>query len=773
MKKLLPFLLMFFCAATAGAQTAPEGGNIPIGAWRTHFSYARVQEVAIAGSRVYAASEGGFFYYDKDHNEIAVLGPQKGFSDGGVSALGWQEETKRLLIGYRNGNIDLLQESKITTISSIRTAQFRGSKAIHAVAFRGDSALVATDYGISIINLAQARLLDSYLNLGADGQRLVVHDVAVLNDTLYAATDSGLIANRLSPSINLNDFRTWRRFGPEEGVPQSGTHFIEVLAQQLWVANQQGGLYRKQGSELLKISFGDTIEVVDLQSGRKGDALTITGKDAVYRYSIQEGSASTLRHELIKSPFTAVEDADGTYWIGDGFNGLLTTLEGGLSRRNPGGPLYDAVTALQYANGQVVALFGGDSEFGAPAGTKGFSTFASGTGWVNYHPQQRAGSNPMPDVQDLRAAAYSDKTNSWYFASYSDGLLVWQPQENQFKLWGLNTAGVSFAEAVGYPGKVLLSGVAVDGEGNVWMSSYGSRRPLHRFRPADDNWQAYLEGNYAASQARQLIIPFTNDVWLRLDPQVLNASGILVFNPAKQPTNRLLISRGGEGGLVSDKVSALQEDLEGSVWIGTADGLDFIPNPAAVLSNSPIDASLPIFQQRPLLDESRITALAVDGGNRKWIGTTNGIWLFGDAGDTLYYHFTTANSPLPANTITAVTVDQKTGEVFIATDQGLVSYRSGATLGGSTHASAIKIFPNPVRPGYQGRVGITGLVQDAIVKITDTAGFLVRELPAEGGTASWDLRDSRGSRVATGVYLIFSANELGTEALVGKVAVVR
>lgn len=771
MKNGLLLLLVFFSTTTAWGQ-----GNIPLGSWRTHFSYSRIPEVVLAGDRVYAASESGFFWVDRQSGEIRELGLQQGLSEVGISTLGWQPQQQRLLIGYRSGNLDLLQGGKITNIPTIRTASLNGTKTLRSVIFRGDSALIATDYGISIIDLAQARLLDSYLNLGPQGQRVVVHDLAVLNDTLYATTEAGLIASRLSRRVNLNDFKSWRRYGVAEGLPATGNAFVEVLQGQLWVGNRSGGLYRKEDSQWVQGSYNEQAPLLAVEKNAAGTALILTTDQGVYNYFASGGGWAKINLPQQTSALTAVEDAEGNYWIGTATGGLLSLKNGSggaLTRLTPDGPLSDQIRSLEYANDQLLALPGGYTPFGEPLNTQGFSVFSPTGGWVNYHPQTQPATKPMPAAQDLVAAAYSEQQLAWYLASYSDGLLQWKPQEDAFTLFGLNTPGVSFAQANSYPGKVLLSSVGVDQKGDVWMSSYNSSRPLHRYSPTEGTWQAYLQGNVQASRAQQLIIPYTGDVWLRLNPAQSSSDALLVFNPQKQPASRLLGTTTNNGGLASANVWVLREDLEGSVWAGTSDGLAFFPNPSAVLSTSSINAALPIYQQRPLLDESLVTALAVDGGNRKWVGTTNGLWLFGALGDTLFHHFTTANSPLPSNVIQAITVHQETGEVFVATDRGLVSYRSDATLGGSTHAAAIKIFPNPVRPNYRGQVGISGLVQDAVVKITDGAGYLVRELQAYGGSVGWDLQDSRGRPVATGVYLVFSANDAGTETLVGKVAVVR
>jgi ligand-binding sensor domain-containing protein len=173
-----------------------------------------------------------------------------------------------------------------------------------------------------------------------------------------------------------------------------------------------------------------------------------------------------------------------------------------------------------------------------------------------------------------------------------------------------------------------------------------------------------------------------------------------------------------------------------------------------------------------LLRDEKITALAVDPGNRKWIGTENGLWLFSADGSELIHHFTTNNSPLPSNVIQSVAVLPQSGEVFVSTDQGLVSYRGSAAEGTYRHQQ-VRVFPNPVRPDYQGLVSIDGLSYNGNVRITDIAGRLVKEINSAGGRAVWDLTDYQGHPVFSGVYLFFSASIDGQETFVGKIAVIK
>jgi len=206
------------------------------------------------------------------------------------------------------------------------------------------------------------------------------------------------------------------------------------------------------------------------------------------------------------------------------------------------------------------------------------------------------------------------------------------------------------------------------------------------------------------------------------------------------------------------------------MWIGTAGGVAYIPSASSILE-MPVDAIKPILEGRFVLREDAVTAIAVDGGNRKWFGTQRGVWLYNALADEVVGTFTAANSALPSDKILDIDIHQESGEVFIATDEGLASYRSGATSP-RTATGPIKIFPNPIHPTFAGSVGITGTPTDAVVKITDASGRLVWETRANGSTATWNLNDDRGRRVPSGMYIVFTVSADGDQHEVGKLAVV-
>ena len=248
--------------------------------------------------------------------------------------------------------------------------------------------------------------------------------------------------------------------------------------------------------------------------------------------------------------------------------------------------------------------------------------------------------------------------------------------------------------------------------------------------------------------------------------------GILVISPKNQ---RQFVSTGvGLGSLPSSNVKSLALDRDGQMWVGTDKGVVVFDNPSAVFSGKNFDAYTPVFERRRLLGNENVNSIAIDGGNRKWMGTKNGIFLFSPDGTELVINFTEENAPLPTNEISYITAEPKTGEVYIRTPKGMVSYRGTATEGSlKQDESVVKVFPNPVRPDFDGQIGIEGLVENAFVKITDVVGNLVYETRASGGTAIWNGRTLTGQRVETGIYLIFSGNKKGEETLVSRLAVVK
>ncbi|HOD10596.1 MAG TPA: T9SS type A sorting domain-containing protein, partial [Flavobacterium sp.] len=232
-----------------------------------------------------------------------------------------------------------------------------------------------------------------------------------------------------------------------------------------------------------------------------------------------------------------------------------------------------------------------------------------------------------------------------------------------------------------------------------------------------------------------------------------------------------------EGNLPSKNVQALAIDNRNQVWIGTTMGLRVLSSISSYNNEGQMNTNRIVIQDgdigQELLFEQFITDIDVDGSNRKWIGTADsGVFLFSPNGQETIYHFTTDNSPLPSNTINEIAINATTGEVFFATDRGMISFQ-GTSTKPADDLKNVYVYPNPVRPEFVGTVKIAGLISKATIKITDIEGNLVHETTSEGGTIEWDTTAFGKYKVASGVYMIFISAEDGSETTVKKVMIIR
>ena len=341
-----------------------------------------------------------------------------------------------------------------------------------------------------------------------------------------------------------------------------------------------------------------------------------------------------------------------------------------------------------------------------------------------------------------------------YLGSFGGGL--WSQIEGQAPVRVALPATVS----------TQITDLATDFASNLWITTAGPnarQTSLHVRRPngSFQSFSAITQPNIVQ------VVPDDNGfLWLRLG----GGAGLVVFDPATN-RSRFLSTLAGEGRLLTNSVRALIKDRTGAIWVGTDLGPTVFDNPAGAF-DAVINAQPPLLNGRRLLANEIVTSMAVDGGNRKWIGTQTGLYHVTPDGSQLLDSFTADNSPLPANAVRALAIEPMSGRAFVQTGNGIVSYRGSATEP-AVSLRVPTIFPNPVRPDFSGMVGINGLTDNATVKILDAGGQLVYETRSQGGTATWNLRDYRNRPAQTGVYLIVVVAADGSEGLAGKLAVVR
>jgi ligand-binding sensor domain-containing protein len=327
----------------------------------------------------------------------------------------------------------------------------------------------------------------------------------------------------------------------------------------------------------------------------------------------------------------------------------------------------------------------------------------------------------------------------------------------------------------------MISGLKFDPKGNLWVANGYTDRPI-KMRQANGAWTSYYLGTGASNkQTTKLEIDFQDNIWMGTYANGL--VGLQHQGTLDDPSDDKYIQlTTGEllGNLPSNKITALAADFDGELWIGTDAGFAVMYNTkgsfAAGAGNYDAQRILIPFEgnYEEVLGDASITDIEVDGGNRKWISLANaGLVLLSSDGTQIIAQYTEDNSPLISNTIYDIEIDQQTGELYIVTDKGLVSFRIDATYEDPNYET-LNVFPNPVKPEYFGPITIQGIRYNSDVKVTDAAGNLIFKTQSNGGTATWNGQNLNGEKVPTGVYFFWTANNYqGGERKVAKVLVIR
>jgi hypothetical protein len=501
------------------------------------------------------------------------------------------------------------------------------------------------------------------------------------------------------------------------------------------------GIYHYEGGAWSKDSF---LEGASFQSlTASSNHLLIAEDDNVWKLN-SGGQLLPVTDPKIEAPLTVQVQSDGKFWIGDGRNGLVSDVSGSFASYLPNGPANAEAFRLKYYQNKMYLLPGGYSATRQPLEEPGdLNVFENGL-WTH-------SSHELLDLTDIE---FSNSGRS-YIASFGYG--IEERSQDNVKIYDESN---STLVNLNPPAKAVnISAIEISQDG-LWAANYGAIQSLHRLKN-DNTWQSFAFPVTVSRYPLDVAVDFFGHPWMVLDP--LQGGGILYFNP-DEGDYKYLTDQTNAGALPSKSVRSIAVDRDGYVWVGTDLGVGYFDDPTR-------SAIKPIFDNRFLLKDDKVTAIAIDGGNRKWMGTERGVWLFNATGEELIYNFTEENSPLLSDNILDIEINGSTGEVFFATDKGVVSFRSDASEGSSTFGQ-VKVFPNPVLGNFSGTVGITGLASDAFVKITDVSGKLIWQTQANGGTASWDVRDYNGKRATTGIYLVFAATPDGVESVVGKIAVV-
>lgn len=738
--------------------------------WQGYFSYNDIKDVSQSPTTIFAASENALFSKNTSTNQLKTTNTIDGLSGQTISALYYSNTSNKTLVGYENGLMIVINEAdgSMLNIVDIINKQLPSNikKINHFMEYEG-VVYVSCDFGIVQFNLVTMLFGDTYF-IGNNGAEISVTQTAVFNGYIYASTNDGIRRADIA-SKNLIDFSQWIQ------IATGSWSSIETFDTELIAINASGYIHKyNSGSN----SFTGYLQLpqaaVDMRVSN--NYLMVTTVGSVYIYNKQLALIRQIDSSQIPgsiSTFTCATSIGDVIYIGTREKGLINTIisvSSAFENSTPIGPSRNRIFALQATPTSLWTVYGDYDLFynPYPLDSYGISKYSE-TGWLNIPYEKVFGAKSL-----TRITINPNNEKEVYASSFFSGLLKIVDDVPKI-LFNQSNSGL---ETLTYVGPnyidVRINGTAFDKSGNLWVNNSLIKNGLKVLK-TDGQWQSFSLDNILISSEKtsfgRMAIDKNGTKWI-----TTNKDGVIGFNESINKFKKITMGVDA-GNLPTTDVRVVAVDNRNQLWIGTTKGLRVLSNVGSFLTDDKLNTNSIIILDnnlaQELMYEQFITDIVVDGANNKWIGTLDsGVFLVSPNGQETKYHFTINNSPLPSNEINDIDINSATGEVFIATAKGLVSFKGTATIA-NEDLNNVYVYPNPVRPEYEGTVKIAGLLDKANVKITDIEGNLVYETTSEGGTIEWDTTAFGKYKVASGVYLIFVAAQDGIETKVKKVMIIR
>ncbi|GHT16114.1 ABC transporter substrate-binding protein [Bacteroidia bacterium] len=686
--------------------------------WHSHWAHNEgVQVWQAEGSVLYASKDGIVFVPTGE--ELCKL---SGLSHVGISAVHYEPVAQTLWVGYENGNIEQVRiaggnHPNIVTEDIASDARFV-QKTIHRFARKSpDLMLAASDVGIVEIDPRRGEITNNF-TIHPQGQTLAVQDLVRFGEWWVAATAMGIFYCTASHP-------QWYYFG-------NWSQTLDGIAVATLAVHNNTLFVLTAADELLQTV--DLQNFTTVQTGVK--MLCVESNQLWWATSTQLHNATTSQDIDVQglTPIS-VCTADNTLWLADKRKGLLALQQGKWEPQLTG--KLPNNESIQLATHQGIVR-------------------AAGNGFVAQWQAPHWQSDTCAMLQQATALKINPSNPSHSVAATATQLLEFE---------GLTLTSVRTA-AVGE----RIAGIEFTAQGELWLVCSQSASPL-RLRTTEGTWQT-IDAPALNHRNINAVARCGNVLW-----GVVDKSNVFAYSYNQVPAALLCYPIAIRDDYFTNTTTAnyLFAERSNELWMGTNKGVvayaagNFLRDSLQARKIA-VESDLPGYAAY-LLQYDTLSTAAVDGGNRKWLATAGaGIFLQSANGSQTLQAFNSSNSPLPSNRIVSMAANDKTGEVYFATNKGVLSFTADATVG-EDDFSSIKIYPNPVRPESQW-VSIAGLAEDATVKITDAAGRLVYRGNANGGTLTWDLQHWRGGKVSTGVYFVFLLNADGNQKQVGKLLIV-
>ncbi|MDR2692392.1 MAG: hypothetical protein LBB73_08950 [Dysgonamonadaceae bacterium] len=762
----------------------PVSGLAEVGKWKYYRAYHNARIVVETPRLIFAVYDsdtlksdgscpydGSLLSYNPEDQEIKLYSTQTGLSDIDIQYMAYSSESNALVLVYGNANIDIFMgENEIYNLSFIKDKPHIQDKTVNNLEIIGKYAYISTGFGIVVVDLDRKVVKDD-CRLGN------TRSVCLWGDYLLAATDEGI--KKAPVSSNLLDKENWKPF---EDLVLDGDHprwvkkilvFKDTLVIHIW-GNAYYLVQPKSIQELAR-----DVRQIAIMDGK----LTIVSPGEVLLYS-DFNQPQRLSLDILSID---CRNSAGRYWMGLPDGGGLAAIiykpdneyEKIVEGIKVNSPKRNMNFSMTFAADKLLIVGGGrGADRLNNAGT--LMVYENGQ-WTNFDEKEIARNAGIPSCQDFVSVAVDPgNPNRYFVGSWGEGLYVFENDAFATRYNHWNTDGNIQSPYPDTDSYSRITGLVFDRNNNLFMVNHDVDRGMVSFS-AGGKWDNYYIDPLSQNKSpNKILIDRNNYKWLnmwRSSPQF--GSGIIVLDTDNQMTgasDKFFDQNNTDVGATA--YLCLAEESNGRIWAGTDNGLIFFTSPQQVADGKCFRIIYEDEYGSPFypLEKEKINAIAIDGGDRKWLGSENSGVFFVEQSNNDEIHvenFNTSNSPILSNRINSIAVNDETGEIFIGTDKGLCSYMSHVTSGKPDFSSSVHAFPNPVRPATDTQVSITGLMQNSTVKITDMAGNLINQGQSAGSLYTWNCTNRSGEIVKAGIYLVFAASSDGSQGVVTKIMVIK
>jgi len=707
--------------------------GIPMGTWRTHYDYSNVKIISYFNNNLFGSSSKGFYYYDFEDNSVNKLSNIDGLSSSAITSM--YSNSTSLIIGYNNGFVDIIYEDgKIKNLNLFPVLNNHEiSKTVNDIFLYNNLIYVSTNQGLVVIDFLTLEILEVYLNIGNNGEKISSLETKIFQDSIFVLFENGILKSKINNQINLKDYNSW-----------SEVVFSDSLI--LGSLILDNNLYTYNNNKLLKYN-GKSFNIFKSFSNYKikkiknyNNEFFIIADNAIL--FLNNNKEIRIVYENDKLFLNDAIFLENNIWAAVNDEGIIN-LENNQSFKIKSS-IKDDASKLVSLNDKIIGLRYLQKSKNSDLGS--FSLFENNK-WDNI----------KLDFFSNISSASKNNSNNILLSSFGKGIY---DLKNQIII-NESSAG-STLERVGNTDSLLITDLTFDTEGNLFIANYGVKSSLHKL---DSNgiWNKYTFSNLKFFYPIDINIGGDSFIWSRLDLQF--GGGVLVFDSNKKKS--LWVNK-DQNNLPSNDILSLNIDKEDKVWIGTSNGLVYFNSSIIVDANQ--KANDLIIDGYRFLENEKINSIAIDESNRKWIASNNGVWVLNKNNSLLEFNFNIDNSPIPSNKILDIEINNISGEVFILSENGMVSYLSDASQASQDYSN-VKIFPNPISLKQNHLFTFQNLVKNTTIKIMTLSGKVITTFISNGGGASWNLLDMNNNLVPPGIYLVYLSDDSGNDSFIQQILI--